>query len=62
MGRVAVDDRIDVGAVLHDRQVQQNFTRPLPLAGNLVALHVDDAEVDSAGVEEKDIELVMSQV
>ena len=45
VGRVAVDARPDVGPGLHDRQVQQDLARPLPLAGDLLAVHVDDAQV-----------------
>ena len=45
VGRVAVDARLDVGPGLHDRQVQEDLARPLPLARDLLAVHVDDAEV-----------------
>ena len=43
--RMAVHDRTHVGAGLHDRQVQQDLARPLPLARDLLAVQVDDAQV-----------------
>ena len=34
-----------VRPLLHDRQVQHDLAGPLPLAAELLALHVDDAQV-----------------
>ncbi len=43
--RVAVNHRLHIGTVLHDRQVQQNFAGPLPLSGQLIAVEVDHTDV-----------------
>ncbi len=42
---MAVNDRPHIGAVLHNLQVQQDLTRALTLAGDLLAFEVDGAEV-----------------
>ena len=45
MRRVAMHDAVHVGPFLHDREMQQNLARTLALPGDLIAVHVDDAEV-----------------
>ena len=35
----------DVSSLLHDRQVEQHLAGPLAVTGDLVAFHVDDAQV-----------------
>ena len=36
---------LHIGTMLHDRQVQQDFAGPLPLAGQLVPVEVDHTDV-----------------
>ena len=43
--RMTVHDRAHVGPRLHDRQVQQDLARALALAGDLLAVQVDDAQI-----------------
>jgi hypothetical protein len=43
--RVAVDNALHVGPLLVDFQVQQGFARPLLAAGELLARHIDEADV-----------------
>ena len=43
--RMAMDDRLDVAPRLHDREVQQDLARPLPLSRDLVPLQIDGADV-----------------
>ena len=38
-------DALHVRPGLHDLQVQQHFARPLLLAGELLAVHVDQADI-----------------
>ena len=45
VGRMAVDDAVHVGPLLHDREMEEDLARTLPFAGDLVPLHVDDAQV-----------------
>ena len=40
-----MDDALDVGPLAQNRQMQQNFAASLTAAGNLLALHVDDAQI-----------------
>ncbi len=45
MRRMAMDDGVDVGPILVDRQVQQHFAGPLARAGELLAFVIDLADV-----------------
>ena len=45
MRRMAVNDALNVGPGFHDLEVQQRLARPLPRAGELIAFHVDQANV-----------------
>ena len=45
VGRMAMDDALHVWPGLHDFEVEQHFAGALLAAGELVALHVDEADV-----------------
>ena len=45
MRRVTVHDALNIGAGFHDLQVQEGFTRTLLGSGELLASHIDEANV-----------------
>ena len=45
IGRMAMEDGTNFGALLHDRQVEEDFARALARAGDLIPFHVDDAKI-----------------